>query len=478
MKRRHFLQAAGALGLTVFAPTSTRKAGAAPLFYNGPLFVQIHAGGGWDPTSFCDPKGGAPMDPKSVNQNYTPQQIGMAGPFSYAPLAWAINGTEVYSNKRFFETHQSRLCVINGLDTTTNNHDSGERTTWCGQTSEGYPSFAAIVAGTVNQTMALPMPYLSYGGYDVTEGLVPLTRAGNVGSLQRVAYPNRTNPTDQKSSTYLSSDTEARILKAQQERTQALQGGALPYANRSLASLYLARSSDDGVAALAEKLSGLKIVQASDFADIAPVAGNLGGLTNLMQQAQLATVAFSAGVAVSVNLSIGGFDTHSNHDQAQTQSLMTLFRGVDYLVSQLQAAGILDRTVIMIGSDFGRTPYYNQGNGKDHWNITSMMFMGAGVPGGHLVGASDASFKAKTVDPFTLAAQEDPNAGKRIERGRSRSFSQRQSGALGGANRDRDECRARALAHARARAGRSARRAHAAFRASARDEEHEAFFAA
>jgi uncharacterized protein (DUF1501 family) len=244
---------------------------------------------------------------------------------------------------------------------------------------------------------------------------VPLTRAGSVGALQRVAYPNRTDPANAKSSPYLSPDTETRVIKAQQERLQTLQGNALPYSGRSMASLYLARSSDDGVAALAEKLQGLKIVQASDFADLAPVANNLGGLTNLMQQAQLATVAFTAGVAVSVNLSIGGFDTHSNHDQQQTEQLMVLFRGVDYLVSQLQAAGILDRTVIMIGSDFGRTPYYNDGNGKDHWNITSMMFMGAGVPGGHLIGASDPAFKALTVDPASLMTLGDPGAGKHIE---------------------------------------------------------------
>lgn len=415
MNRRTLLKAAGALGLTFFAPKTTRKAGAAPLFYNGPFFVQIHAGGGWDPTSFCDPKGGDAMDPKSVNKSYTPQQIGTAGPFKYAPLALTINNVEVYSNKRFFETHQGRLLVINGLDTTTNNHDSGERTTWCGQTSEGYPSFAAMVAGTVNQSLSLPMPYLSYGGYDATQGLVPLTRADNVGALQRIAYPNRTNPNDMKSQTYLTPETEARITKTQQERLQAMQAGTLPYTNRSMASLYLARSSDDGVTALAERLNGLKIVSAQDFPDIAPVAGNLGQLSNLMQQAQLAVLAFQAGVAVSVNLALGGFDTHSNHDQDQTEQLMVLFRGVDYLVSQLQAAGILDRTVIMIGSDFGRTPYYNQGNGKDHWNITSMMFMGGGIPGGHLIGASDGTFKAKPVDPGSLSVFEDPNQGKRIE---------------------------------------------------------------
>jgi uncharacterized protein (DUF1501 family) len=59
--------------------------------------------------------------------------------------------------------------------------------------------------------------------------------------------------------------------------------------------------------------------------------------------------------------------------------------------------------VVVVGSDFGRTPSYNAGNGKDHWSITSMLAFGKGIPGDRVVGATDEHFDPKTVDPKTLA---------------------------------------------------------------------------
>jgi uncharacterized protein (DUF1501 family) len=187
--------------------------------------------------------------------------------------------------------------------------------------------------------------------------------------------------------------------------------GSLPYARQSQSALYLARSSDSGLTRLADALNGRKIVTPADIPDLAPVAGQVGGLTGLLQQAQLAVVAFQAGVAVSVNMNIGGFDTHSDHDNQQTRQLMYLLRGIDYLISEATAAGIADKLYIVVGSDFGRTPYYNDGNGKDHWNITSMLFAGPGIQGGRTIGATDDKFKPRNVNPQTLAVDD---GGKRI----------------------------------------------------------------
>jgi uncharacterized protein (DUF1501 family) len=220
--------------------------------------------------------------------------------------------------------------------------------------------------------------------------------------LQRVAYPNRQDPTNAMSSLYHTPDTQARIRDAQQQRLQAMQGSALPYTKRSQGALFLARSSDSGLTRLADALGTQKIVTVADLPDLAPVANQVGGLQSLLQQAQLAVVAFQVGVAVSVNLNIGGFDTHSNHDTQQTQQLMLLLRGLDYLIGQALAAGIADRLVIVVGSDFGRTPYYNDGNGKDHWNVTSMLFAGPGIAGGRVVGATDDGFKPLGVNASTL----------------------------------------------------------------------------
>ena len=44
--------------------------------------------------------------------------------------------------------------------------------------------------------------------------------------------------------------------------------------------------------------------------------------------------------------------------------------------------------VVVVASDFGRTRYNGDG-GKDHWPITSMMMMGAGISGGRVIGQTD-----------------------------------------------------------------------------------------
>jgi uncharacterized protein (DUF1501 family) len=63
---------------------------------------------------------------------------------------------------------------------------------------------------------------------------------------------------------------------------------------------------------------------------------------------------------------------------------------------------VRDKMTVIVASDFGRTPGYNDGNGKDHWSITSMMLMGAGIRGNRVLGGSDERHRALTVDRGTL----------------------------------------------------------------------------
>jgi hypothetical protein len=77
---------------------------------------------------------------------------------------------------------------------------------------------------------------------------------------------------------------------------------------------------------------------------------------------------------------------------------------------------VADKIVVSVGSDFGRTGGYNDGNGKDHWSVTSMMFMGPGIPGNRVIGASDGRHNPLTVDPASLAVLGD-TGGLRVEPG-------------------------------------------------------------
>jgi hypothetical protein len=415
MNRRRFLQVGGLAGLAVYAaPFAERTLRADGAKYAGPFWVMINAGGGWDPTYLCDPKGGAANDKATVNQRYTAAEIGKAGSISYAPVNWTVGadkdgngGTEVFSNKRFFDAHHQRLTVLNGVDTTTNNHDTGSRMVWSGQTAEGQPALAALVAGLAAAGASLPMAFLSNGGYDATAGVVPLTRTGSVDALKRVAYPERMDPKKIDSATFHTPDTTSRIAKAQAERLTALRGAEkLPTVERSMGSLFLARQSNDGLSALAAQLDNFKLSKIADgtpfLEDLQPVAGQVGDIERVAQQIQMALVAFQAGVAASVNINLGGFDTHSNHDDNQIPQMMKLARSVDYLFKMADMLGLADKMYVVMGSDFGRTPYYNAGNGKDHWNITSMLVAGPGVAGDRVIGSTDASFKANKIDPGTL----------------------------------------------------------------------------
>ena len=131
MDRRDFLKLAGLSGVALMSPFGGGVARATQKRYEGPYYLLIHAGGGWDPTYLCDPKG------KPVNNLYTADQIGQVGAFKFAPIEYKdAKGNVYYSHEQFFTKFKDKLLVINGLDTTTGNHDTGTRVMWSGRIGE------------------------------------------------------------------------------------------------------------------------------------------------------------------------------------------------------------------------------------------------------------------------------------------------------------------------------------------------------
>jgi hypothetical protein len=241
-----------------------------------------------------------------------------------------------------------------------------------------------------------------------------------------VAYPNvinvenigdPANPPDQ----FFTNETASRIQAAQADRLKAMQSRqTLPVFKTGMGSLLLARQGTGSLGALAEELQNVTgVTVQTAFPEFAGLGDNAfgGDLRGLLEQAQLALHAFHAGVAVAANLNIGGFDTHSNHDNDQSQQMMKILRAFDYIWTLAATLGIDDNLYVVVGSDFGRSPYYNEGNGKDHWNVTSMILAGPQVQGGRVIGASDEGFKPMKVNPKNVnevLPDSDPN-GVRIE---------------------------------------------------------------
>lgn len=393
MDRRDFLKITSAAGLGVAAanvPFASKAGAGTP--YTGTLWVTLNASGGWDVTSHCDPKGSTgPNDPAPMN-HYLATDIGTAvgskSGMKYAPSA---------ENKAFFDKYASDLMVINGMDTSTNSHDVGSRVTWSGTLVENKASFAALVASAAGES--LPMSYISYGGYDVTGGAVAVTRVGNLDAIKKIAFPNVISPLyDADQTPFYTDATAARIAAARDARHQAYANKQnLPRLKDSMGMLFTARSGQNELKKLTEYLPA-QLEQ-----------------SNLRRQVQIALAAYRAGICVSVNLSTGGFDTHGDNDQQQFPRLASIWDGVDFLVEQSKLFGIWGNIVILMGSDFGRTPGYNMGDGKDHWSISSMLLMGKGIPGDTVIGKTTDRHNPYNIDPNTLAPVE--GGGLRLKPG-------------------------------------------------------------
>ena len=401
MFRRDFLKYISVVGASMLLP---KMAFGATTPYTGPLWVFVHAAGGWDPTSFCDPKGynevlgtdGLPeMEDDPMNRSYRKVDIATSASGSnikFAPLMESENdiANGRYAFRTFFDKYGKDLLVINGIDTQTNGHSAGTRFTWSGRLSEGYPSLSALLAGI--SLPSSPMSFITSGGYDFTDGVVAGTRLGNINAIERISYVNRYSYNSDTSveTGFHDQETYARLLQARDERYNELYNKQSLRSVRELMQKYQqAHSGSNELKKLIEYLP--------DDINSHPDRNN-----TVFAQGRFAMAGYKAGLTVSVNITTGGYDTHGNHDNSHIPRLSNLLKGLDLLQQEASNQGIADRVVFVVGSDFGRTPGYNSGNGKDHWPVTSMMMMGAGIPGNRVIGASTERHGALKVNPSNL----------------------------------------------------------------------------
>jgi len=103
-----------------------------------------------------------------------------------------------------------------------------------------------------------------------------------------------------------------------------------------------------------------------------------------------------------VTLSYGGWDHHQKIT-AQMRRLMPAFdQGFAALLSDLEERGLLDETIVMVSSEFGRTPKINADAGRDHWSkVFSVAVAGGGICRGAVVGSSGATATEPETTPIT-----------------------------------------------------------------------------
>ncbi len=91
-----------------------------------------------------------------------------------------------------------------------------------------------------------------------------------------------------------------------------------------------------------------------------------------------------------VEVQSGGWDMHNNIDQALGTTCATMDKVFAALIEDLATNGLLESTMVVMGSEFGRTPDINENEGRDHYPLAySTVFAGGGVKGGFTYGATD-----------------------------------------------------------------------------------------
>ena len=351
----------------------------APSKGSGKYLITVQAQGGWDVTCFCDPKENVTGE-KEITHWSRDKETAREGGIAYAPFA---------QNEWFFKKHADKTLIINGVDTQTNSHSTGVIVSWSGRTAGGFPSITALNSA-VNGP-GLSMSYINFGVFGNTERLVRSTILS--GGVEELAQLLRPNPTHSHRPQAIDPELWSLIRKLNvQDAAEYYADERLIAGNKAVAKAYI--QSMENVDPLVEFSSKLGNSQDWGFGDD----------EYLKKQAFFAISAFGAGVSVSADLRApGNWDSHKDNDLEQENNLRQLTSGLDYLWDLAESAGIADGLMVVVGSDFSRTPHYNADNGKDHWSVGSYMIMETSArAGGRTIGVTDEGHNALKIDPATL----------------------------------------------------------------------------
>ncbi|QDT56680.1 hypothetical protein Pan44_47370 [Caulifigura coniformis] len=93
-----------------------------------------------------------------------------------------------------------------------------------------------------------------------------------------------------------------------------------------------------------------------------------------------------------VNLTYGGWDMHDNIVAGFNRQMPQFDQAYARLILDLEQRGLLDSTLVMVSSEFGRTPKINGTAGRDHWpKVFSVALAGGGIKKGLVYGTSNAT---------------------------------------------------------------------------------------
>ena len=343
LSRRGLLSGGLAAALAGLLPRSARAA-------EDLRVVLMWCAGGWDTTYVFDPHFSS-----SVIDGDATSTLAVAGGIPFADSA------ERPSVRAVFEGYGARSLVFNGISVGSISHEACARRLLTGSRDPEAADLCARAAAALGA--GDPVPYLGLGGLSI---------------------PGRHGAQLLLDSAATSSILADSLASSTEDPVQAYLGSLAPP---------VGPRGEDWSASLAR----LPVLQErSQFLDLEVASGE-----NV--QVAKALAALDAEVCRCVMLEPElprqtQFDSHVANHYNQTSVLEKTFSDLRQLVDGLEAAGALDRTLVVVASEMGRTPVINGGEGKDHWPTTSALVVGGGLSGGRVIGATDGSLTGRGLD--------------------------------------------------------------------------------
>lgn len=352
----------------------------------GPYFLFVELAGGWDATQVCDPK-----DPRISGSD--PSKARRIGPFAITDHShWggpnpAENSQAVLN---FFQEFQNDILQLDGVKSSVSTHEFGRLELNMGTArSTTYPNVLAAIAASLAPDV--PLPYLTNSGYASTAGLVQSVPMYDMSRIRQLL-----NPTAQAG--VLGPGMWAKVMAQLDNRLAArAQASGLNHAKSFYANMGAAHRSAGELAELDALMNDL-IAQGAD------------------ERFAFTIAAFELGLSVTSHITFGGFDTHDNHFERHHIAVGDAFRSMTAGLRLLKQRGLLSKTTVLIGSEFGRTAFYgkswdtalalNATQGKDHGLHSTVLLLGRGITGNQRLGSTGERLVSERINFGTL--QLDP----------------------------------------------------------------------
>lgn len=357
--------AATAAGFVGLSPRSARAA------VRERKFLFFYASGGWDVTTVFDPHFG--VDGVDMDDLAEP---GEAGNLSFT------TGTDRPNVSRFFSRWGGRSCIVNGVDAHSVGHDSAMQFVMTGTSASSYPDWPTLLAASGSGDY--PLPHLVFGGpsYAGTLGAA-VVRAGGGVLLDLL-----------DASIVGASDLPAPVLQTPSD--SMIDAFVFDRAAR-----FAAERGGDGRARAEALVRNHERAMELEGRRFEAGLTELG--TTMLDQGIKAAEMMRLGLSRTAMVAIdGGYDTHGSPSQADMfDEFFAALDGImDYLATTpgYSTPTLADEVVIVALSEFGRTPKYNGGNGRDHWPYGSALLIGSGVAGNRMVGRTDDELVSEPID--------------------------------------------------------------------------------